>query len=125
MVVFNKRGHQPDHALLAARAARAFQEATSDRARTKPDWPRFRVGVNSGEVVTSGLGERGHRKHDVIGDTVNLAARVEAQTPVGEVVIGEGIHRRLPDGALVEQLPPLQLKGRSRAVTAYILRDPP
>ena len=79
MVVFNKHGDQPDHALLAARAALAFHEAASDSAHMKPDWPGFRVGVNSGEVVTGVLGERGHRKHDIIGDTFNLAARLEAQ----------------------------------------------
>lgn len=125
MVVFNKYGDQPDHALLAARAALAFQEAAAERARDEPDWPRFRVGVNSGEVVTGVVGERGHRKHDVIGDTVNLASRLESQAPVGEVVIGAGTYSRLPDGALVEQLPPLQIKGKSQPVTAYVLRGLP
>lgn len=125
MVVFNKQGGQPDHAMLAARAALAFQEAASEIARTHPGSPRFRVGVNSGEVVTGVLGERGHRKHDVIGDTVNLAARLEAQAPVGQVVIGDGTYSRLIDGALVERLPPLQIKGKSEPVSAYILRDLP
>jgi adenylate cyclase len=125
MVVFNKEGNQPDHALLSARAALAFQQAASEVAATAPDWPRFRVGLNSGEVVAGVLGDRGHRKHDVIGDTVNLAARLEGQAPVGEVVIGEGTYSRLPDGVLVEQLPQLRLKGKSEPVTGYILRDVP
>jgi adenylate cyclase len=125
MVVFNKNGDQPDHAQLAARAALAFQTTATEVADEHPDWPRFRVGVNSGEVAAGVLGERGHRKYDVIGDTVNLAARLEAQAPVGEVVVGEGTRSRLPDGAVVERLPPLRVKGKAEPVTAYVLRDLP
>lgn len=125
MVVFNKHGDQPEHAWLAARAALVLQTTASEIARASSEWPRFRVGVNSGEVVTGVLGDRGHRKHDVIGDTVNLAARLEAQAPVGEVVIGEGTYRLLPDGTRVEELPSLRIKGKSEPVTAYVLRQVP
>jgi adenylate cyclase len=125
MVVFNKQGDQPDHAALAAAAALAFADAAADIARTHPDWPRFRVGVNSGEAIAGVLGERGHREHDVVGDTVNLAARLQSQAPVGDVVIGEGTYDRLPDGAVVERMPPLTVKGRDEPVTAYVLRSLP
>jgi adenylate cyclase len=125
MVVFNKNGDQPDHARLAARAALAFQEAAAGIAAANPDWPRFRVGVNSGEIASGIVGDRGHRKHDVIGDTVNLAARLESQAPVGGVLIGEGTRAHLPDGAVVEELPPLLVKGKTEPVTAYVLRHLP
>jgi molybdopterin-guanine dinucleotide biosynthesis protein MobB len=81
---------------LAARAALAFQETATEIAAANPDWPRFRVGVNSGEIASGVVGDRGHRKHDVIGDTVNLAARLESQAPVGGVLIGEGTRRASP-----------------------------
>jgi adenylate cyclase len=125
MVVFNKHGDQPDHARLAARAALAFQDAAAEFTSTYPDWPKFRVGVNSGEVAAGVLGERGHRKYDVIGDTVNLAARLEAQAPVGKVVVGEGTRSRLPEGTIVEQLAPLQVKGKAQPVTAFVLHSLP
>jgi adenylate cyclase len=125
MVVFNKQGDQPDHAVLAARAGLAFQEAASDVAQQHPDWPRFRAGLNSGDVVAGVLGDHGHRKHDVIGDTVNLAARLEGQAPVGSVAIGEGTYQRLPEGTAAEALPPLQVKGKQEPVTAYVLRALP
>ena len=70
-------------------------------------------------------GESGHRKHGLVGNTVNLAARLETAAPVGEVVIGAGTYARLPAGALVERLPPLQLKGKSEPVEAYVLRALP
>ena len=122
MVVFNKEGDQPEHALLAARAALALQSEAATVAAARPDWPRFRVGVNSGTVVAAVIGgERGHRKHGLVGDTVNLAARLESIARVDSVVIGEGTYEQLPPGAVVERLAPLELKGKAEAVEAYVL----
>lgn len=125
MVVFNRHGDQPDHARLAARAALAFQEAAAEIADDHPDWPRFRAGINSGEVATGVIGERGHRTHGLIGDTVNLAARLESNAPVGGVLIGGGTHDLLPDGAVVHELPPLAVKGKDEPVRAYVLHHLP
>jgi adenylate cyclase len=122
MVVFNKDGHQPEHALLAARAALALQAEAAAISAARPDWPRFRVGVNSGLVQAAVLGgESGHRKHGLVGDTVNLAARLESEAPVGEVVIGAGTLERLPESATVRPLPRLYVKGKAEAVEAYVL----
>jgi adenylate cyclase len=124
MVIFNKAGDRPDHAALAARAGMELQEAADEVARSHPDWPRFRAGVNSGEVLAGVVGgSRGHRKHGVVGDTVNLAARLQSEAPVGKVVLGAETVRRLPPGAVVERLPDLQLKGKREPVEAYVLRS--
>jgi adenylate cyclase len=122
MVIFNQHGDQPDHAARAARTALVFQAAAGEIAATHRDWPRFRVGVNSGEVL-AGLvgGDSGHRKHGVVGDTVNLAARLESEAPVGGVVIGAETAAALPPGAVLERLAPLQVKGKEEAVDAYLL----
>jgi adenylate cyclase len=123
MVIFNKAGDQPDHAAVAARAGAALQEAAGEVAREHPDWPRFRAGVNSGEVLAGVVGgRRGHRKHGVVGDTVNLAARLQSEAPVGAVVLGAETVRRLPPGAVVERLPDLRVKGKAEPVEAYVLR---
>ena len=120
MVIFNKQGNIPDHPLRAARAGLELQKAAAEV--TRPGWPAFRVGVNSGEVVAAVVGgARGHRKHGVVGDTVNLAARLETSAPVGGVLIGEATFHRLPPGAVAERLPPLRVKGRESEVEAYLL----
>jgi adenylate cyclase len=124
MVIFNKAGDRPDHAELAARAGVALQQAAAEVAGDHPDWPRFRAGVNSGEVLAGIVGGgRGHRKHGVVGDTVNLAARLQAEAPVGRVVLGGETARRLPPGTVVERLPQLRVKGKTDPVEAYVLHS--
>ena len=126
MVVFNKGGDQPEHPAMAARAALAFQQEAAEVAGGHEDWPRFRVGVNTGEVVTGVMGgESGLRRHDLVGDTVNLAARLESQAPVGGVLIGAGTFERLPDGAVVERLPAVMVKGKQDPVQAFVLQALP
>ncbi|HEU4658325.1 MAG TPA: adenylate/guanylate cyclase domain-containing protein [Capillimicrobium sp.] len=120
MVTFNRRGDQPDHAARAAAAALAIQETTARVAGEHPGWPRFRVGVNSGPAAVGVIGAEGGRTHTAIGDTVNLAARLEAQAPVGGVAIGPETARRL-DGALLEPLGVLKVKGRDEPVEAQRL----
>lgn len=120
MATFNSTGDQPDHALRAARAALAIQEATGAIADRHPGWPRFRIGVNTGPVAVGLLGTAGGRTYTVIGDTVNLAARLEGTAPVGGVVVGAETARRLGD-ARVKPLGPLRVKGKAEAVQAYLL----
>jgi class 3 adenylate cyclase len=122
MVIFNKQGDTPDHPVRAARAGLLLQEAAAEVARA--GWPSFRVGVNSGEVIAGIVGgPRGHRKHGVVGDTVNLAARLETSAPVGGVLIGDATFRRLPSGTVAERLAPLRVKGKEQEVEAYVLRS--
>jgi adenylate cyclase len=124
MVIFNQAGDQPDHAARAARTARAFQAGATEIASGRPEWPRFRAAVNSGEVLAGVVGgPSGHRKHGVVGDTVNLAARLEAAAPVGKVVVGAETAAALPPGAVLERLPPLRVKGKDEPVEAYLLRS--
>jgi class 3 adenylate cyclase len=122
MVVFGARGDEDDHPLRAARAALLLQRAARGVAEGHDDWPRFRVGVNSGEVH-AGLvgGESGHRKHGIVGDVVNVAARLQAEAPVDGVLVGEGTFRRLGARAVVEPVPPRRVKGKQDAVQAYVL----
>ncbi len=120
MVTFNKRGDQPDHAERAAGAGLALQAATARVAAEHPGWPRFRVGINSGPVLVSLLGTEGGRTHTVIGDTVNVASRIEGKAPGGGVAIGPLTKALLPT-AVTESLGQLQLKGKSGTVEAHLL----
>jgi len=121
VAVFNGRGDQPDHAVRAARAALALQDRFADLIAQHPDWPRMRVGVNSGEAVVREIGGEGHVAYPLVGDTVNTGARLESLAPAGGVLIGAETFEQLPDGAVVEQRSGLRVKGKRDAVDAYVL----
>jgi adenylate cyclase len=120
MVTFNKRGDQPDHARRAAAAGLAMQAATGGVAARHPEWPRFRVGINSGPATVSVLGTGGGRTHTVIGDTVNTASRIEGKAPAGGVAIGPSTLAELP-GAVTSPLGALALKGKADPVETFLL----
>ena len=120
MVTFNKRGDQPDHAERAAGAGLALQEATLRLVEEHPDWPRFRVGINSGPVSVSLLGTGGGRTHTIIGDTVNIASRIEGAAPPGGVAIGPDTKALLPD-AVTTPLGEMQLKGKREPLQVHVL----
>ena len=121
VATFNSRGDQPDHALQAARAALALQRAVTALADEHPDWPRLRIGVNSGEAVVHEIGGAGHVAYTLVGDTVNTGSRLEGLAPPGGVLIGATTHAELPAGTLVEPRIGLRMKGKEDLVNAYVL----
>ena len=125
VAVFNRGGDQPDHARRAACAALALQREFADLAEEHPDWPRMRVGVNSGGVIVREIGGEGHVAYPMVGDTINTGARLEGLAPVGGVLIGAETYDRLSDGAVVERRSGLRLKGKEDAVDAYVLHALP
>jgi class 3 adenylate cyclase len=112
------------HAERAARAALALQEATGAVADDHPDWPRFRAGVNTGEASVGVLGTGSGRTYSVIGDTVNLGARIEGLAPVGGVAITADCANALW-GATIEPLGAITVKGRAAPVEVVLLRSLP
>jgi len=125
VAVFNRTGDQPDHARRAACAALALQRAFADLADAHSDWPRMRVGVNSGEAVLREIGGEGHVAYPMVGDTINTGARLEGLAPIGGVLIGAQTFERLPDGAVVEPRAGLRVKGKDAAIDAYVLHALP
>ncbi len=66
------------------------------------------------------LGVESGRSYTVVGDTVNVAARLEGRAPAGGVVIG-GATLRAVEGLRVTGLGQLEVKGKGRPVEAYRL----
>ena len=118
MAVFREPGHED----RAARAGLAFQEVAGAIARRHPEWPRFRVGINSGDAHVGIVEAPGARTFTPTGDMVNVGARLEGQARAGEVVIGEATCWALGDRAEVDDLGDLPVKGKERPVRAYVLR---
>jgi adenylate cyclase len=123
MAIFNVGGDQLDHARRAATAGLAIVEAGRPLATAHPDWPIFRVGVNTGPVVIGNVGAAGRHTFAAIGDTTNVAARLMAAGEPGQVVLARATWEALggsPDGT---SLGAVRVKGKRAPVEAWVLRS--
>jgi len=119
MAVFGVPRVHEDDALRAARAAddlrteiRVLNVALQEEYGTEL---QVRIGVNTGEVVTSEGGTL------ATGDAVNVAARLEQAAQPGEILVGEETRRLAADALELEALDPLEAKGKSNRLVAYRL----
>jgi class 3 adenylate cyclase len=113
MAVFGAPNPQPDHVERAARAALAMRAAGDDLARAHPDWPRVRIGLNTGDAVVGNIGSDEYRHFTAIGDTINMAQRFEALAEPGQIVIGPDVAARLDGVADLAPLGAVTVKGKA------------
>ncbi|MEA2477448.1 MAG: hypothetical protein QOC87_1647 [Actinomycetota bacterium] len=122
MAAFGIPNLHEDDALRGVRAAvemqQAMEEMNLDLELEYGVGIKARIGVNTGEVIA---GDAGAGHGFVSGDAVNVAARLEQTAPPGEVLIGEPTYRLVRDAVKVEEVEPLELKGKSERVPAYRL----
>ena len=79
----------------------------------------FGVGVNCGPAVVGNVGCEFRMDFTAIGDTVNTAARLEANAKKGQVLISDTIYERVKDRVEVEEVGEIPLKGKSKGVFVY------
>jgi predicted ATPase/class 3 adenylate cyclase len=122
MAVFGLPTLHEDDALRAVRAAAGMQAALGGlNDELDRHWGvrlTVRTGVNTGQVV-AGDPTTGQRL--VTGDAVNVAARLEQAAGAQEVLLGDLTYRLVRDYVDVQQVEPLELKGKSERVPAYRL----
>ena len=109
MAVFGVPVVHEDDAVRAVRAAIEMRDALPSLR------VEGRIGIDTGEVVT-GTAER-----LATGDAVNVAARLQAASAPGEILLGAGTVALARDAVTVEEVGPLELKGKSAPVRAYRL----
>jgi class 3 adenylate cyclase len=120
MATFNVHTVVEDHALAACRAAIDLRDAFAAVAELHPDWPRFRIGVNTGVARVGVVGDSAQRQYAAVGDTVNVASRIEGQAPAGSIAVSGSTHDLIGrvDSTLIGTL---AVKGRSTAVEIWEL----
>jgi adenylate cyclase len=117
MAMWNVPLGQPEHALLAVRCAYdlvagapALQARLAARGLPKIAWG---IGINTGPAVVGNMGSRERLQYTALGDTVNTAARFCGAAPAFNVLIGWPTYQACTDYIAVEEMPGLQLKGKS------------
>ena len=116
------RAHE-DSALRAVNAGIGIIAALADFKSPLPHAGPIvlaaRIGIHSGAVVIGEIGEGARQERLALGDTPNIAARVQSLAQPNTVVVGESTYRLVEGLYVFEDLGPQQLKGISHPVRAY------
>jgi class 3 adenylate cyclase/ActR/RegA family two-component response regulator len=126
MAVFGAPVAQDDHADRAVGAAVAMieRQAAVDERWAGEGLPAFGlgIGVSTGPVAAALLGSEERLEYTVVGDTVNLAQRLQDQArPAGRIVLSEATYAALRAPVDAQRLDPLRVKGREAPVKAYVI----
>jgi adenylate cyclase len=123
MAFFGNPEPQADHAPRAVRMALEMQETVK---RLNQKWvgegrPAIGVGmgINTGDVTVGNLGSPDFMDYTVIGDTVNLACRLEQNAKAGDILITQSTYEEVKALVEMERLEPIKVKGKSEPVPVY------
>ena len=122
MAVFGAPIDMPDHAERAIRTALEMQERLAEWNAERKEGPAFRVriGINSGKAMAGEIGSVNKKEYTVLGDTVNIASRLESSVAKpGMVVVGESTYRMVEDRFEFQPLGSFSLKGKEREVRVF------
>jgi len=115
-----------DHAERAAACAIAMQVALEEvnRLHGEAGLPRLEMGIglNTGEAIVGNVGSEKRAKYTAVGTAINLAARVEACTVGGQVLLSPFTYERVRDVAEVGPPIPVEVKGIREPLLLYELR---
>jgi class 3 adenylate cyclase len=98
---------------------RAIDELDVSNHTSEADKLRVRVGINTGPVVVGIVGTETASEYTAMGDTVNVAARMQASARPGSVLITAATHRFVSGLVEAVDVGQLELKGKSATVHAY------
>jgi class 3 adenylate cyclase len=126
MLGFGVPLEQPDSPQRALQAAREMLESFGALARSWEERHHVEaglgIGINEGDVVAGNVGSSAYMSYTIIGDTVNIAARLCQRARAGEILFSSTLKRSLDAHGVdvgATPLPPLQLRGRSHPIDIY------
>lgn len=105
-------------ALEMVRMVEAFNEKWE---RTIGNYISLGIGINTGEVVAGNIGSSDHIEYSVVGNTVNVASRIEALTKEkpNDILISESTYVAVKDKVTVEKLEPNEIRGQEEKLQLY------
>jgi class 3 adenylate cyclase/tetratricopeptide (TPR) repeat protein len=121
MAMFGAPVAHENDAERALRASLDMMAALAEFNRKHLTSLGMHFGINTGIVVAGGLGSDGRQQYGVMGDAVNVAARLEDVSETGQIVIGPNTYRLTASLFKFDMLPPVRAKGKSEPIQVYRL----
>jgi adenylate cyclase len=120
MAIFNAPVDMPDHAVSAVRACLSMLDALKAFNEAHPDRKfNVRCAVNSGPAVAGNVGTPTRMEYTVLGDTVNVAARLSKFPQINSVVVGARTFELVKHVFKGKDLGETVLKGKEKALRAF------
>ena len=123
MAVFGAPISHPDHSIRAIRTAVAMQagieELSKKRVQEGKDPIAIGIGVSAGEAVAGTVGTENRMEYTVIGDRVNLAARLETVAKPGQILISQWTYEKVDKLVKARSLGYFKVKGKEEEVEVY------
>ena len=121
MALFGAPIAHEDHARRAVLAALTLQRTLQDANVGKPygEECQFRMGLNSGLVVVGSIGDNLRMDYSAIGDTTNLASRLQQAAEPETILVSENTTRLVQGTVRLEALTPVEVKGKTEPVPIY------
>ncbi|MBI5462085.1 MAG: HAMP domain-containing protein [Gammaproteobacteria bacterium] len=129
MLVFGVPQADPEHSFHGIMCALAIQRlvAMENQARERQGLApvRFRLGLNSGEMLAGNMGSQERMEYTVVGDTVNLASRLGSAAEAGQIIVTEQIYNRpeIAERFVARPHRAIRLRGIQHPVTTYVIED--
>ncbi|TFG59274.1 MAG: CHASE2 domain-containing protein, partial [Spirochaetales bacterium] len=118
---------QDDHALIACKSALKQIEVLNELNSNWPPERRINIGIglNSGIMTVGNMGSMGRMNYTLMGDNVNLGARLEGTNKEYHttIIISENTYSQVKDKVIVRELDNIRVKGKNRSVLIYELLD--
>lgn len=122
LAIFNAPLPQADHALRAVRAVWKMRLAVQEFQKTQPpDVPfTFGFGVSTGEAMVGNVGSKDRiQNYTAIGDTVNVAARLQENAKDNNIILNHSTFVRVRQQVRASMLPPLEVKNKAEALNVW------
>ena len=124
-VGFSREEHAQKAAECAIDMMNALTKINLDRMQHNLPLYNIGIGIATGDMIAGYMGSTQAMSYTVIGDTVNLGARLCSAADAGQILISEETYQELKDDIEVDQLTPILVKGKRHPVEVYSVRRPP
>ncbi len=124
LAVFGVPVYHHDHMTRAVKAAVDMRQSfNSSNVANNLLLGSIGISINSGIVVSGNIGSQVKMEYTVIGDSVNVASRLNSLANSGEIVVSKNIYEHLKQKLHVKPLPPQEIKGKSDLVESFVILE--